>query len=202
LAQTPPFAHKGPNMEARSSEVEHAEASMNGNPHGSEALVGFDGDSEGGRGQVGCLHLALEDKEVPQQVLTTVVVRNIPRHLQVPDLLREMQLVGFMNFVSLVNLPQDGKKAKNRGYAFVCLQNPDAAFCFLKALNGHQWHQSADTAIADWAVVQGHEATAALAQMPPKTGGWKWHQRRRRRMQLKKARKFEDDGKDGAPIKG
>jgi hypothetical protein len=191
-------------MEGHASEVEHAEASINCKPLRSDALVGFDGgDSEGDSGQAGCLKLALEDVEASQQVLTTVVVRNIPRHFQVPDLLSEMQLVGFVNFITLVNLPQDRKKALNRGYAFVNFQTPDAAFCFLKALNGHQWHDSTDTAMADWAIVQGHEATAALAQVPPpKRGGWKWHQRRRRgRMHEKKVKEFEDDGKYNVPIK-
>jgi len=127
----------------------------------------------------GCPQLAL-NSEASQQVLTTIVVRNIPRHFQVPDLLREIQLVGFKKFVTLVNLPQDRRKASNRGYAFVNFQTPDAAFCFLKALNGHQWCESPDTAMADWAMVQGHEATAALAQGPlprRRRGGSKWCQR-------------------------
>jgi len=174
-------------MEAHASEIEHADGCIGGKQLGLEVLThghfgplprtGFQtaegtwrflggGNSEGESGQDGFLQLAMEGVEASQQLLTTIVVRNIPRHFHVRDLLNEMQPVGFNKFVTLVNLPQDRKKSKNRGYAFVNCATPDAAFCLLKALNGHQWHGSSDTAMADWAIVQGHEANAALAQAP------------------------------------
>jgi len=147
------------------------------------------GDSEGDSGQVGCLQLAVDRTKWSQQDLTTVVVRNIPRHYSASYWLSEIQLVGFMNFVTLVSLPQDGEKAANRGYSFVNFQNSDAAFCFLKAMNGHQWHDSPDSALADWAIVQGHDATIALAQAP-------WKKRRGQGRRTGKKAKESEDGKD------
>mmetsp|Transcript_29665 Transcript_29665/g.58257 ORF Transcript_29665/g.58257 Transcript_29665/m.58257 type:complete len:258 (-) Transcript_29665:4-777(-) len=149
-------------------QAEHAEASKSCKPLHADELERLDGgDSERENGQVDGLPSALEDIEVSQQRLTTVVVRNIPRNYHVLDLLSELKLVGFLNFVTLVNLPEERKKNQNRGYAFINLWTADAAFCFRKALNGHQWHESSETAMADWAVVQGHEANAALAEAPP-----------------------------------
>mmetsp|Transcript_121109 Transcript_121109/g.241245 ORF Transcript_121109/g.241245 Transcript_121109/m.241245 type:complete len:173 (+) Transcript_121109:45-563(+) len=150
-------------MEAHESKDENAEAPINCKPLNSDERKELGGcDFKGESWQA-----SLERMEVSQQVLTTVVVRNVPRNVTVGDFWSELQLLGFQNFVTLVNLPEDRKKGQNRGYAFVNFLTPDSGFCFRKAMNGHHWHEHSGAATADWAIVQGHDANAALAQETP-----------------------------------
>jgi len=79
---------------------------------------------------------------------------------------------GFRNSLDFINMHEDKKGNKNRGYAFLNFRDHSTAARCLEALNGHVWYteglecpaKPAEPALATWAYVQGLEANMALAK--------------------------------------
>jgi len=104
-------------------------------------------------------------------LLTTVVVKNIPRHYTMQILFDEFIKLKFASSIDYLNLLEDKKGGKNRGYAFVNLSLPEIAVEFKQAIEGHTWQQVNPNdpiqkqASASWALVQGFEANNAKHPM-------------------------------------
>jgi len=103
--------------------------------------------------------------------LTTVAVRNIPRHYTMQTLLFEFMALKFVRSIDYLNLPEDKRGGKNRGYAFVNLASAETAVAFKETMDGHTW-QHVNTrsriqqqAAASWALVQGFVANNAMHPM-------------------------------------
>ena len=51
--------------------------------------------------------------------VTTMMLRNVPKHLSQADLVAELNASGFMHAFDFCYLPRHFESAENRGYAFV-----------------------------------------------------------------------------------
>jgi len=97
------------------------------------------------------------------EALTTVVIRNLPRSMVLPDLLGVMQSLNFdegdFNFL---NMQEDKRGGINRGYAFINAISHPVAKRLLETMNGHVWDAGITPAVAEWSKLQGLEANLAV----------------------------------------
>jgi len=125
----------------------------------------------------------MEAESQQTQLLTTVVVRNVPRWYALMDLVTELQKMGFEDSVDFINLREDKKRGRNRGHAFVNFDTHGIAVRFFQTLRGHVWSEkgletsskSVEVAVGSWAYVQGFKANIALGDVAaPKKVRRRW----------------------------
>lgn len=115
---------------------------------------------------------AQDDEAIKQKIpttekeRTTVVVKNIPRQWLIDDLCQEFSKLGMASGIDYINLPEDKKRGKNRGYGFVNFATYELAHKSMVSIVGHNWTKAGtlnevQQANADWAVVQGFAANNA-----------------------------------------
>jgi len=69
---------------------------------------------------------------------TTVMLRNIPNHLNVSELKAELRKFDFMQYIDYLYLPLDFVNGQNVGYAFINFTTPEAALIFLATFTNHK----------------------------------------------------------------
>ena len=94
-------------------------------------------------------------------VMTTLMMRNIPRRCTQRMLMADVIATGYGNSVDFVYLPTDISSGRNLGYAFVNFLKPEFAECFRESF--HKKHLSAMRGSraglsVSFAVIQGLEA--------------------------------------------
>jgi len=95
---------------------------------------------------------------------TTVVIKNIPRYYTMDHLFQELSELGFGKSIDYMNLLEDKRGGKNRGYAFVNFLSHELALQCMESIEGHDWKRTVDGATevqqgaASWALVQGFAA--------------------------------------------
>lgn len=117
---------------------------------------------------------------VDEKDCTTVVVKNIPRHYTMDHLFQELSELGLGKGVDYMNLLEDKRGGKNRGYAFVNFLSHELALQCMHAIEGHMWHRTENTSTtvqqgsASWALIQGfaanNNAHPMVAVIPEESG--------------------------------
>jgi len=117
-------------------------------------------------------------EEKSTEVLTTVVVRNLPRFFVIEDLVKVILSLKFAEAdFDFINMHEDRKGGQNRGYAFVNWVSHSVAKRFSEAMTGYVWDarlhklpiKDVEPATTSWAHLQGLQANLALAEKGVKT---------------------------------
>lgn len=80
---------------------------------------------------------ASEGEEGHERMVTTMMLRNVPRNYSRVMLAQELDDLGFANKYNMLRLPMDKRKHANVGYAFVNLCSEQEAQQFQATLSGH-----------------------------------------------------------------
>jgi hypothetical protein len=121
---------------------------------------------------------------VKQADFTTLAIKNIPRYFTMDQLFQELSELSFGRAIDYMNLLEDKRGGKNRGYAFVNFLSHELALQCMESIEGHVWKRTEDAATevqqasATWAVVQGFAANNSkhpmVAALPvEKLGPWR-----------------------------
>jgi hypothetical protein len=100
-----------------------------------------------------------EENRVPDNMRTTVMMRNIPCRYDQSELLEEVMELNLP--VNFLYLPGARKSVGNLGYAFLNFTHPEDADLFIKKWNGHVWRfqpRSRKIGKACYATLQGFAA--------------------------------------------
>jgi len=104
------------------------------------------------------------DVLVDEKDYTTVVVKNIPRHYTLDHLFQVLSALGLGKGIDYMNLFEDKRGGKNRGYAFVNFMTNELALQCMDTIDGYVWTRPDDSttevqnAVASWALIQGFAA--------------------------------------------
>jgi len=115
----------------------------------------------------------VQHEEVDETDRTTLVIKNIPRHFNLLRLCRELSDLGFADAIDFVNVLEDKKGGRNRGYAFVNFVSNETARQCMETVKGHEWreicHDTMEVPKADatWAMVQGFAANYNMHPSQP-----------------------------------
>jgi hypothetical protein len=96
------------------------------------------------------------ENQVPDNMRTTVMMRNIPCRYDQSELLWEVMELNLP--VNFLYLPGARKSIGNLGYAFLNFAHPSDADIFIEKWNGHHWHfqpKSTKVGTACYATLQG-----------------------------------------------
>jgi hypothetical protein len=76
---------------------------------------------------------------------TTMMIRNIPGRLQMPNLKQAIDSKGFAGTYQFVHIPSRSCQTSNLGYAFVDFYDPKVAASFAVAFEGYQFSRTRST---------------------------------------------------------
>jgi hypothetical protein len=105
------------------------------------------------------MNILAEENRVPDNMRTTVMMRNIPCRYDQSELLEEVMELNLP--VNFLYLPGARKSVGNLGYAFLNFTHPQDADLFIKKWNGHVWRfqpRSRKIGKACYATLQGFTA--------------------------------------------
>lgn len=114
---------------------------------------------------------AVETTPAREEHRTTIMIKNIPNSKKRHDLVQLLDQKNCRHDLRLVYLPFDftRKKATCKGYAYVDMQNSEAALKLMDNLRGHAWGGNSEKIIAvDWATkTQGYQSIVDLYKESP-----------------------------------
>lgn len=92
------------------------------------------------------------------QTTTTLMLRNLPRHISQAEFLKELNASGFEGTYDFAYMPQRFDQKENKGYAFINFLSTANASAFLGKWHNHHRFGSKDTINISPAMLQGLQA--------------------------------------------